>query len=162
MSDNGIDSDKLLDRQPNVIQAFRDYIRKDLTPKQREFFNLPEIVEEGSLHVVRHRGSKAWLSACGDTIQLTMIQTEESQRRQGHASQLLHTICSLADRIGVTLSLRAEPKARKIGLVQKQLVDWYGRYGFEGGPERMTRRPGNLDGRSTKQTLGSGEPTDGK
>lgn len=141
MADDNVDGEKLRDLQQKVFQAMRDEIRKGYTVKQKEFFDLPEMVEEGNQYVLRHGGSKAWLSACGEAVHLGMIQTEEPQRGQGHASQLLERICSLADKVGVTLTLRAEPKARRIGLVQEELVEWYGRYGFEGSWEKMTRGP---------------------
>jgi len=47
----------------------------------------------------------------------------------------------MADQVGMTLTLRAEPKALKIGLVQEQLVEWYSRFGFEGDCDNMARRP---------------------
>lgn len=146
-----VSNDELRDHQQKIFQAIRDEARKGYTPNQKKFFSLPEVVDEGCEYVIRHLGSKAWLSACGEAIHLGMIQTEESQRGKGHASLLLQKICSMADKVDVTLSLRADPKARKIGLVQGELVAWYKRYGFEGSPERMTRHPVQSNGSSTSE-----------
>lgn len=146
MSNNKVDPEKQKKQRDAIFQAMREEEWNDLTQLQKDFLSLPEFVQENGLWMITHEGSKAWLSHLDETIQLTMIQTNEEQRNQGHASQLLKTICELADKIGVTLSLRAEPKARKIGAPQEKLIEWYSRYGFEGRWNDMKRQPREAGG----------------
>lgn len=138
MKNDAVDPEKIRDE---FMQSICDKIREEQTPKQKKFFKLPEIALESQGYVLRLHGTQAWLSAYGEAIQIGWIHTDETERGKGHASQLLRRICSLADEIGVTLSLKAQPKARKIGLVEEQLVEWYRRHGFEGDQHRMTRPP---------------------
>lgn len=133
--------EQLRERQKHFFREIRATMWERLTPKQREFLSRPELTEEHGQYVFKQNGSKAYLSPRGENISLTMIQTEEAQRGQGHASNLLRRICEMADEVGVTLSLMAEPKARKIGLVQSQLVKWYRRHGFKGECDKMIRPP---------------------
>lgn len=135
------------DPRMEYLQAARDEMLAALTPKQREFFKLSKRVEFGSMFVFEQGDSKAWLTVHGENIHLEMIRTEEPKsaeepkRGNRHASRLLKTLCELADKHGITLTLRAEPKDRVPGLNKKHLVDWYRRHGFKGRWDKMTRRP---------------------
>lgn len=154
MSNGKNDFEALRDR---FFQSLQQGLRGRHTKKQKEFFNLPGITSEGSLYVMKHRGATAWLSARGEGVHLEMISTQEPQRGEGHASELLRRICSLADEVEVTLSLRAEPKARKIGLRQAKLVEWYRRNGFEGEWDKMTRLPRATGSRRPAINVGPAE-----
>jgi GNAT superfamily N-acetyltransferase len=141
MTSNRLTPEQLRDAQRTMFQAIRDEMWKGLSPKQQAFLSLPELTREGNAYVLRENGTTAWLAPCGDTIQLSMIKTTPSERRQGNASKLLKKICELANRVGVTLSLRAEPKDAKTDLDQQQLIAWYSRHGFKGNWNNMTRPP---------------------
>lgn len=116
------------------------------SPEQNAFLSEPTLREQSGQFVLANEGSQAYLATSGETIHLGMIQTDEDKRGQGHACRLLRRICELADRYGITLSLRAEPKARKIGLKQKELVEWYKRFGFAGEWNKMIRLPCDQSG----------------
>jgi len=74
----------------------------------------------------------------GDSIYIMNIRTAPSARGQGLASEVLATLCELADRFGVTLFLEVE---QSDGLDARQLLDWYWRHGFRGGAGEMVREP---------------------
>jgi CheY-like chemotaxis protein len=62
--------------------------------------------------------------------------------RRGHGSTMLRWICELADRHGIILKLRALPFGKKpYPLSRVQLLDWYGRHGFEGKRWKLVRMP---------------------
>ncbi len=61
---------------------------------------------------------------------------------QGNGSAMLRSICELADRHGVEISLKALPFGRKpFRLSADQLVQWYARHGFVGTRKRLIRKP---------------------
>ncbi len=73
------------------------------------------------------------------TVHINFIRSLEQGK--GHASEALKTVCDLADKNGVTLTLEASPmpshvKDKKAALSKQQLMDWYGRYGFEPAHKR--------------------------
>lgn len=125
----------------NYFQNRREVEWPKLTPQQRAFLSSPELTRAGDLYGIEQSGSKAWLIPCDKSIHLEMITTTEADRGNGDASRLLKRVCELADSAGVTLSLMAKPKDYVIGLNQSELVAWYGRHGFKGDWNRMTRRP---------------------
>jgi GNAT superfamily N-acetyltransferase len=143
MANDKLNDEALREAPDSLFQALRHACWERLTTKQKEFLSLPGFVEQSGQYLMTHQGAKAWLAPRGEEIWLAMIQTDEAQREKGQASLLLQKICALADQVGVTLSLRAEPKALKIGLDQDQLVGWYSssRFGFKGDWPNMTRPP---------------------
>jgi len=59
----------------------------------------------------------------------------------GVGSQLLRTLCELADRHRVQIALRAVPfGAKPYPMTQADLDAWYRRHGFEGG-RKLIRQP---------------------
>lgn len=79
-------------------------------------------------HMVDHRiCAVADLCRHSDGKMLQRISVPVGYRGKGHASALLKTILSDADRDGVTLYLCIMPKG---GLNELQLRQWYERYGF--------------------------------
>lgn len=63
-------------------------------------------------------------------LTLGSIETDESARGKGLASKALEEFLSVADREKVAVALQAFPDEEGKGLSQKELEDWYGRYGF--------------------------------
>jgi hypothetical protein len=62
--------------------------------------------------------------------------------RCGHGSTMLKTLCTLADRHGITLKLKALPLgAKPYPFSRDQLVDWYQRHGFAGKHRNLVRQP---------------------
>jgi len=143
-----MDPEELRDVSDRCFQKTLDEIHDKrwarLSAQQKAFLSHQELARDGVNYVLRENGSKACLTAAGDSIEVTTIWTDPSQRRQGHASKLLKRICELADKVGVELSLRAEPKDSKIDLNQGQLVAWYGRCGFAGAWNKMSRPPSQI------------------
>lgn len=71
-----------------------------------------------------------------------------TERSRGAGSSVLATLTDLADRYGVTLTLKVNPYSRSL-LSERDTIEWYGRHGFEVTPSadtltkmtRMTRTP---------------------
>lgn len=84
---------------------------------------------------------------------------------KGYASEALKLLCALADKHGVTLDLTAKAyltgQQAKGRLTTKQLVDWYGRYGFvktgrggdDGGFDMIRKPPRKLSLGNTMRTV---------
>jgi len=138
--------EQLEEARRKLFQSLRDESWNRLSSEQKAFLSESTLREQSGQFVLVNEGSQAYLAACGETIRLGMIKTDEDKRGQGHAGRLLRRICELADQHGITLSLRAEPKALKIGLKQKELVQWYKRFGFAGKWNKMIRLPRDLSG----------------
>jgi len=61
---------------------------------------------------------------------------------KGSGTKMLQTLCDLADRHDVELSLKVIPIGRKpYPMDREKLMAWYRKYGFEGDHRRMLRRP---------------------
>jgi GNAT superfamily N-acetyltransferase len=76
-----------------------------------------------------------------------IVAVESSNPRKGHATALMHELCTDADAAGIVLLLRPHPFAP--GMDSEQLVNWYTRFGFEpiqGEPVLMAR-PVRVHGR---------------
>jgi hypothetical protein len=75
-----------------------------------------------------------------DTLTIHRLWT--LQPGQGIGSSMLRTLCDLADRHAVTLTIKVVPIGRKpYPLTRDQLVAWYQRHGFEGTRRKMVRPP---------------------
>lgn len=60
----------------------------------------------------------------------------------GNGKMMLETLCRLADRHGIEITLRPLPFGRKpYHLGHEQLMAWYARHGFVGDRRKMIRRP---------------------
>ena len=75
-------------------------------------------------------------SKSGDAVYLLKIRS--NQRGQGLASETLGHVCSIADRFAVVLFLEVESDD---GLGEKELAEWYWRFGFRGPISEMIREP---------------------
>jgi hypothetical protein len=65
-----------------------------------------------------------------------------AQAGQGSGSMMLRTLCELADRHHVELTLKPLPFGRKpYPMSREQLLQWYQKFGFEGTRKKMTRKP---------------------
>jgi predicted GNAT family acetyltransferase len=74
------------------------------------------------------------------------VEVPAEHQGQGHATALLHKVCSEADKAGIVLVLWPQPWGDNIALSREQLVDWYARrFGFQAiqpEPLLMARMPG--------------------
>jgi GNAT superfamily N-acetyltransferase len=62
--------------------------------------------------------------------------------RQGHGSAMLRQLCSLADKHGIVLKLKALPLgAKPYPFSRDELTGWYQRHGFAGKHRKMIREP---------------------
>lgn len=61
-------------------------------------------------------------------------------REQGWGSKAMKWLCDLADKYGITLQLQARSMLKQT-LDDEELHAWYGRFGFNGSSELMTRQP---------------------
>jgi GNAT superfamily N-acetyltransferase len=83
----------------------------------------------------------AWVEISDDgagTIWIQQIHVPE--KRRGHGTQALQTLAALADELGLNLKLLPVPIGRD-GLRKKDLIAWYGRFGFELVGRNMLRTP---------------------
>jgi hypothetical protein len=63
----------------------------------------------------------------------------------GHGSQILTSICDLADQHGVKIVLKTVPFGGKpYPMPRESLAAWYRRHGFEGPRWKLARKPGAL------------------
>jgi hypothetical protein len=89
-------------------------------------------------------GFAQFIAKSHDTLIIHRLWT--LQPGKGIGSSMLRTLCDLADRHAVTLTIKVVPIGRKpYPLTREQLVAWYQRYGFEGTRRRMTRLPRTAD-----------------
>jgi hypothetical protein len=86
------------------------------------------------------RGSVQLIIDSGRSVTIHRLWT--LQPGQGSGSEMLRTLCELADRHHVELGLKAIPIGRQPHpMTRQELVAWYQRYGFEGDRRKMRRKP---------------------
>lgn len=66
----------------------------------------------------------------GGLLEITQLNTLNTQRQQGFASMLLQKVCAEADKAGIVLLLHPKPYD-DAPLTREQLADWYSRFGFD-------------------------------
>ena len=87
---------------------------------------------DGFYHVI-HEGLEVG-AYCLDDLQeddevgVSLLKVRRSLEGQGVGSRMLDALCALADRHGVALRLEVVPAGR---LSEAEIIDWYGRRGFE-------------------------------
>lgn len=57
-----------------------------------------------------------------------IVSVHSANPRKGHATLLMHQVCSEADRAGIVLIL--QPSKFDDGMDDEKLKKWYGRFGF--------------------------------
>lgn len=81
----------------------------------------------------------------GAVLEVSHVFTVRQERGKGHASLLMQKVCAEADEHGKVLLLMPKPYDEG-GPGQKELIDWYRRYGFEpvqASPVLLARRVGS-------------------
>lgn len=71
-----------------------------------------------------------------------IVDVQSGSPREGHATALMHQVCSEADFAWVTLLIMVKPFAE--GMNCEQLKKWYGKFGFveiQAEPCLMARSP---------------------
>lgn len=80
------------------------------------------------------------------TRELSALEVPVESRRAGHATALMHDVCSEADEAGITLVLFVQP-FNDPDMSRAQLAAWYARsFGFvpiQAEPMLMARMPGS-------------------
>lgn len=80
------------------------------------------------------------------TRELSALFVPIESRKAGHATELMHDVCSEADEAGITLVLFVNPFDEP-DLSRAQIADWYTRrFGFvpiQADPMLMARMPGS-------------------
>jgi hypothetical protein len=79
-------------------------------------------------------------SRAGDSVYIMRIRSND--RGKGSASETLGIVCDMADEFEVDLFLEVEADD---GLADRQLAEWYWRFGFRGSLEEMIRHPNSPD-----------------
>lgn len=117
----------------------------------REFINLIESAQEGSpadlltdefYDAMQQSGLSGHVEvSLGETDDRTvdLISIRALRREQGNGSKAMTLLCDLADKYGVVLTLSPAADSDEL----ERLVDWYHGFGFDGGYNRMKRRPTN-------------------
>jgi len=120
-------------RLQNNVHDFLGELKTIAQPAGRGDYTFPKV--EGGLH-----GSVQFIFDSPRTVTIHRFWT--LQPGQGSGSQMLRTLCELADRHGVELRLKAIPIGRKpYPMTRDQLFAWYQRHGFEGTRRKMIRMP---------------------
>lgn len=77
-------------------------------------------------------------------LEVSSVHVPEDQRRMGHASALMHSICVEADQAGKLLLVHCKGYDSP-GMTDRELEDWYGKFGFQviqAEPRLMARMVG--------------------
>jgi GNAT superfamily N-acetyltransferase len=103
----------------------------------KEWYVLPDGIQEGGHIRLKHTYANIWY--------VVKVWVWPQSRGCGIGSHLLRTVCYDADLQGVILRLYVAPFRGHLCLNTLQLVDWYGRYGFNSlhryDKESMERLP---------------------
>ncbi|MDP9174251.1 MAG: hypothetical protein M3O30_10360 [Planctomycetota bacterium] len=79
---------------------------------------------------------------CGRERQIIIHRLWADQTGMGIGSLMLKTVCDLADKHGLHITLKALPFGRKpYPMSRSELVAWYMRHGFEGARRELERLP---------------------
>ena len=90
-----------------------------------------ESAGEAFVQIVRH-----------SQAEISLHRLWVSRTRSGDGSRALRTLCGLADRHGVRISLQVRPfGAKPYPMTRQQLLQWYLRHGFEGDGWKLARHP---------------------
>lgn len=77
-----------------------------------------------------------------NTISVSSLYTEH--RKRGHATGVMARVCTIADSLGSNLVLRVAPYSDHPRLDQRQLKEFYKKFGFqENSYDIMSRAPQN-------------------
>lgn len=82
-----------------------------------------------SITVAEHWATMSFINIDETTALVTSVEVNRAYRGRGYGTNILRLALSIADERGVTLLLGVAPDGT--GLDAEQLIDWYGRHGFE-------------------------------
>jgi len=88
-------------------------------------------------------GARGWVQFIIESDRrLTIHRLWTLDPGKGNGSTMLQTVCRLADKHEVELTLKPLPFGNKpYPLCRQRLAEWYGRHGFSGTKKKMLRVP---------------------
>jgi hypothetical protein len=125
-------ADKRTDVKPKeIIQQAVDEIR---SLGYKNPFDNSTVIDDNVLVEVSNFDGYLWLNSI-----MTIV------KGRGDATEVLIKICDIADKYQITIVLTPKPFGNGNILTEKQLRDWYGKYGFKKYHlEDMKRNPKNI------------------